>query len=48
MIDHRGTEFAELLRETSAGLAELIASSGEILLLTGSGSGALVHGIRAE
>jgi len=41
MIDHRGTEFAELLRETSAGLAELIATSGEILLLTGSGSGAL-------
>jgi aspartate aminotransferase-like enzyme len=41
MIDHRGTEFAELLRETSSGLAELIATSGEILLLTGSGSGAL-------
>lgn len=41
MIDHRGTEFAELLRETSAGLAELIATSGEVLLLTGSGSGAL-------
>ncbi|MCA1569616.1 MAG: alanine--glyoxylate aminotransferase family protein [Chloroflexi bacterium] len=41
MIDHRGTEFAELLRETSTGLAELIGTSGEILLLTGSGSGAL-------
>ena len=41
MVDHRGTEFDELLRETSAGLAELIATSGEILLLTGSGSGAL-------
>ena len=41
MIDHRGTEFDELLRETSAGLAELIATSGEILLLTGSGSGSL-------
>jgi aspartate aminotransferase-like enzyme len=41
MIDHRGTEFGELLRETSAGLAELVATSGEILLLTGSGSGAL-------
>ncbi len=41
MIDHRGTEFAELLRETSAGLAELVATSGEILLLTGSGTGAL-------
>ncbi len=41
MIDHRGTEFAEMLNETSVGLAELIGSSGEILLLTGSGSGAL-------
>ena len=41
MIDHRGTEFAELLRETSAGLAELIGTRGEVLLLTGSGSGAL-------
>jgi aspartate aminotransferase-like enzyme len=41
MIDHRGTEFAELLREISSGLAELIGTSGEVLLLTGSGSGAL-------
>ncbi len=41
MIDHRGTEFAELLRETSAGLAGLIGTSGEVLLLTGSGSGSL-------
>ena len=41
MIDHRGTEFAELLSETSAGLAELIGTSGDVLLLTGSGSGAL-------
>jgi aspartate aminotransferase-like enzyme len=41
MIDHRGTEFADLLRETSAGLGELIGTTGEVLLLTGSGSGAL-------
>ena len=41
MVDHRGTEFGELLRETSAGLAELIGSSGEVFLLTGSGSGAM-------
>ncbi|MDQ2690377.1 MAG: alanine--glyoxylate aminotransferase family protein [Chloroflexota bacterium] len=41
MIDHRGTEFGELLRETTAGLAELIGTTGEVLLLTGSGSGAL-------
>jgi aspartate aminotransferase-like enzyme len=41
MIDHRGTEFAEMLAETSAGLAELIGTSGEVVLLTGSGSGAM-------
>jgi aspartate aminotransferase-like enzyme len=41
MVDHRGTEFAELLRETSSGLGELIGTDGEVLLLTGSGSGAL-------
>jgi aspartate aminotransferase-like enzyme len=41
MVDHRGTQFGELLRETTAGLAELIGTSGEVLLLTGSGSGAL-------
>ncbi|MEX0626884.1 MAG: alanine--glyoxylate aminotransferase family protein [Chloroflexota bacterium] len=41
MIDHRGTEFAELQRELTTGLAELIGTRGEVLLLTGSGSGAL-------
>ena len=41
MVDHRGTEFAELLRETSTGLAELIGTAGEVFLLTGSGSGAM-------
>jgi aspartate aminotransferase-like enzyme len=41
MIDHRGVEFEEMLREISAGLAELIGTSGEVLLLTGSGSGAM-------
>jgi aspartate aminotransferase-like enzyme len=41
MVDHRGTEFAELLHETSSSLAELIGTRGEVLLLTGSGSGAL-------
>lgn len=30
-----------MLRETSAGLAELIGSSGEVFLLTGSGTGAM-------
>ena len=41
MIDHRGTEFGEMLREISTGLADLIGTSGEVLLLTGSGIGAL-------
>lgn len=41
MIDHRGTEFGELLREISSGLATLIGTSGDVFLLTGSGSGAL-------
>ena len=41
MIDHRGSEFGKMLHETTAGLAELIGTSGEVLLLTGSGSGAL-------
>jgi aspartate aminotransferase-like enzyme len=41
MIDHRGTEFGEMLREITTGLAELIGTSDEVLLLTGSGSGAL-------
>ena len=41
MIDHRGTEFGAMLRDISAGLATLIGTSGDVLLLTGSGSGAL-------
>ena len=41
MIDHRGTEFAEMLRATSAGIARLIGTSGDVLLLTGSGTGAM-------
>lgn len=41
MVDHRGAEFGEMLREISAGIAELIGTRDEVLLLTGSGSGAL-------
>jgi aspartate aminotransferase-like enzyme len=41
MVDHRGSEFGELLRETTAGLAELIGTDGDVLLLTGSGTGAM-------
>jgi aspartate aminotransferase-like enzyme len=41
MIDHRGTEFATMQEEITGGLASLIGTSGEVLLLTGSGSGAM-------
>ena len=41
MIDHRGTEFAAMQSEIAEGLATLIGTTGEILLLTGSGSGAM-------
>lgn len=41
MIDHRGTEFAAMQQEITGGIASLIGSSGEVLLLTGSGSGAM-------
>jgi aspartate aminotransferase-like enzyme len=41
MIDHRGTEFAAMQAEIAQGVATLIGSSGEIFLLTGSGSGAM-------
>ncbi|MDQ5841677.1 MAG: alanine--glyoxylate aminotransferase family protein, partial [Chloroflexota bacterium] len=37
MINHRGPEFAELLRETTTGLGRLIGTQGEVFLLTGSG-----------
>ncbi len=41
MIDHRGTEFAAMQAEITSGLATLIGTSGDVLLLTGSGSGAM-------
>jgi aspartate aminotransferase-like enzyme len=41
MIDHRGTEFGEMQREIQQGIASLIGTSGEVLLLTGSGSGGM-------
>jgi aspartate aminotransferase-like enzyme len=41
MIDHRGSEFAAMLREISSGIARLIGAHDDVLLLTGSGSGAL-------
>ena len=41
MIDHRGTEFGEMQREISTGIADLIGTEQEVLLLTGSGTGAM-------
>jgi aspartate aminotransferase-like enzyme len=41
MIDHRGSEFAEMQAEIANGLAALIGASGDVVLLTGSGPGAM-------
>ena len=41
MIDHRGTEFGEMLREISSGIAALVGTGNEVLLLTASGTGAM-------
>ncbi len=41
MIDHRGMEFATMLRAIASGIAGLIGAKDDALLLTGSGSGAL-------
>lgn len=41
MIDHRGSEFAGLQRETCDGVRALIGTDADVLLLTGSGTGAL-------
>ena len=41
MINHRGPEFAAMQNAIVAGIAPLIGTAGEVLLLTGSGSGAL-------
>jgi len=41
MIDHRGTEFAEMLREVTAAIGSVAGTGNEVLLLTGSGSGAM-------
>ena len=41
MIDHRGTEFAEMLREITSGIQGVVGTANEVLLLSGSGSGAM-------
>jgi aspartate aminotransferase-like enzyme len=41
MINHRGPEFKELLEEATAGLKEIFRTRGDVLILTGSGTGAM-------
>ena len=41
LIDHRGPEFAELLREIIEGAAKVFQTSNDLLVLTSSGSGGL-------
>lgn len=41
MINHRGPEFGELLLDVTARLRRLLATEAEVLILTGSGTGAL-------
>jgi aspartate aminotransferase-like enzyme len=41
MIDHRGTGFGEMQREIRSGIAELIGTANEVLLLTASGTGGM-------
>jgi aspartate aminotransferase-like enzyme len=45
MIDHRGPEFAELLADVTAGAKRVFATSGDLLVLTASGSGGLESAI---
>jgi aspartate aminotransferase-like enzyme len=42
MIDHRGSEFAAVHKEVSAGVAEVFGTTGaDVLILTSSGTGAM-------
>lgn len=41
MINHRGPEFRALIRRTAQRLAGILGTSGDVLLLTASGSGGL-------
>jgi aspartate aminotransferase-like enzyme len=41
MIDHRGPEFAQVLRSVTARLQRFFQTANDVLLLTGSGTGAL-------
>ena len=41
MIDHRGPEFADLIRDVTGRLKGFFQTSNDVLILTGSGTGAL-------
>jgi aspartate aminotransferase-like enzyme len=41
MVDHRGPEFAEVLKEVTAGLKRAFRTDGDVLILTAAGTGAL-------
>ena len=41
MINHRGPEFGQMVNEVTANLKEVFQTSGDIFLLTGSGTGGL-------
>src|SRR5256714_11456952 len=41
MIDHRGPEFAALLREVAEGAKRVFGTSNELLVLTCSGTGGM-------
>ena len=41
MINHRGAEFGRILNEVTANLKQLFQTKGDVLLLTGSGTGGM-------
>ena len=41
MINHRGPEFAQVIAEVTAGLKRCLRTEGDVLTLTGSGTGGL-------
>lgn len=41
MINHRGPEFAEMIHEATAILKEMFQTKGDVLVLTGSGTGGM-------
>jgi len=41
MVNHRGPEFGEMIRESTAILKEMFQTKGDVLILTGSGTGGM-------